>query len=175
MRVGELCEYCAPVTTSPHVSHFHGWTRVSTVVPGPSHKTILNTTGTCSTVHYMPCPRQCSATESWRALALTLHQIFALGSATQLAGSFACLLCCMLGVFHAPKAPCGGNARHVWDEGGLACRLGFVVLVCSWQRLLADRHLLPFPSLSLSEGPPSRCFGPPFLFLHGGGSRRPKH
>ena len=24
----------------------------------------------------------------------------------------------------------------------------------------------PFPSLSLNEGPPSRCFGPLFLFLH---------
>ena len=50
--------------------------------------------------------------------------------------------------------------------GGLACRHGFVVLVCSWWRLLADRHSLPFPSLSLNEGPPSRCLGPPFLFLH---------
>ena len=37
------------------------------------------------------------------------------------------------------------------EGGGLACHLGFVVLVCSWQRLLADRHLLPFPSLSLNE------------------------
>ena len=69
------------------------------------------------------------------------------------------------------RPPCGGNPCHAWDEGGLACRLGFVVLVYNWQHLLADRHSLPFPSLSLSEGPPSRCFGPPFLFLHGGGSR----
>ena len=52
------------------------------------------------------------------------------------------------------------------EEGVLACRLGFAVLVCSWRRLLADRHSLPFPFLSWSEGPPSRCFGPPFLFLH---------
>ena len=50
--------------------------------------------------------------------------------------------------------------------GGWACRLGFGVLVCSRRRLIADRHSLPFPSLSLSEGPPSRCFGPPGLFLH---------
>ena len=50
--------------------------------------------------------------------------------------------------------------------GGLACGLGFVVLVCSWRRLLANRHSLPLPSLSLSEVPPSRCFGPPFLLLH---------
>ena len=34
------------------------------MVPVPSRGTILNT-GTCSTVHYMPCPRQCNATESW--------------------------------------------------------------------------------------------------------------
>ena len=37
--------------------------------------------------------------------------------------------------------------------GGLARRLGSVVLVCSRRRLLADRHSLPFPSLSLNEGP----------------------
>ena len=36
------------------------------------------------------------------------------------------------------------------------------ILFCSWRRPLADRHSLPFPSLSFSEGPPSRCFGPPF-------------
>ena len=38
---------------------------------------------------------------------------------------------------------------------------------CSWRRQLASRHLLqPFPSLSLNEGPPNCCSGPPFLFLH---------
>ena len=37
--------------------------------------------------------------------------------------------------------------------------------VCSWRHQLADHHLLPFPSLPLNEGPPSRCFDPPFLFL----------
>ena len=42
------------------------------------------------------------------------------------------------------------------------------VLVCSWRRPLADRHSLPFPSLSFSEGPPSRCFGPPFPDVGGG-------
>ena len=31
------------------------------------------------------------------------------------------------------------------------CRLGLVVLVYSWRPLLADRHSLRFPSLSLSE------------------------
>ena len=36
------------------------------MVPGPSRETILNTIGTCSTVHRMPYPRRCSATESWR-------------------------------------------------------------------------------------------------------------
>ena len=62
--VGELREYCTPVTTSPHVSHFHGSIGASTVVPSPSRQTILNTAGTCSTVHCMPCPRQCSATDA---------------------------------------------------------------------------------------------------------------
>ena len=47
-RVGELREYCMPITTSPHVSHFHGSTGASTVVPGPSRGTIPNTTSTCS-------------------------------------------------------------------------------------------------------------------------------
>ena len=46
------------------------------MVPGPSRGTILNTTSTCSTVHYMPCPQQCSVTESWQALALTPQQIW---------------------------------------------------------------------------------------------------
>ena len=46
------------------------------MVPGPSCETILNTIGTCSTVHRMPYPRRCSATESWRVLALSLYQIF---------------------------------------------------------------------------------------------------
>ena len=52
------------------------------MVPGPSYATILNTIGTCSTVHRMPYPRQCSATESWRVLALSLYQIFFTGSST---------------------------------------------------------------------------------------------
>ena len=34
------------------------------------------------------------------------------------------------------------------------------------QRATANRHSLPFPSLSLNEGPPRRCFGLPFPFLH---------
>ena len=50
--------------------------------------------------------------------------------------------------------------------GGFGKKPCYCVLVCSWRRPLADRHLLPFPSLSFSEGPPSRCFGPPFPFLH---------
>ena len=66
--------------------------------------------------------------------------------------------------------------RHGRKEQPAACRaqreggwhdamVGFSA--CSWRRQLADRHLpLPFPSLSLNEGPPSRCFGPPFLFFH---------
>ena len=65
----------------------------------------------------------------------------------------------------------GGRAQG----GGFGKKPWSCVLVCSWRRPLADRHSLPFPSLSFSEGPPSRCFGPPFLFLHGGGLRRPKH
>ena len=52
------------------------------MVAGPHRSTILNTTTTCSTVHYMPCHWQCIATELWRALALTLHQIFVSGSIT---------------------------------------------------------------------------------------------
>ena len=42
-------------------------------------------------------------------------------------------------------------------------------------QLAAPTGRSPFaalPFLSLSEGPPSRCFGPPFLFLHGGGLPR---
>ena len=117
-RVGELCEDCTPVTTFPHVSHFHGSTGASTVVPGQSRETILNTTGTCSTVHYMPCSRQCSATESWRALALTLHQIFVSRSATCLAGSFACLLFRTLGAFHAQTAPVWGQSTLCVGCGG---------------------------------------------------------
>ena len=34
------------------------------MVPGPSRETIRNTTGTCSSVHYIRCPRLCSATNS---------------------------------------------------------------------------------------------------------------
>ena len=41
-----------------------------------------------------------------------------------------------------------------------------LVLVC-WRRLLASRHCVWVLS---PEDPPSRCAGPPFLFLHGGGS-----
>ena len=52
------------------------------MVPGPSRETILNTIGTCSTVHRMPYPRRCSAMESWRVLALSLYQIFFSGSST---------------------------------------------------------------------------------------------
>ena len=52
------------------------------MVSGPSRETILNTIGTCSTVHRMPNPRRCSATESWRVLALSLYQIFFSGSST---------------------------------------------------------------------------------------------
>ena len=63
------------------------------------------------------------------------------------------------------------NRQQRWGGGGvgLACCLGFVVLVCSWRRLQADRHSLPFPSLSLNEGPPSRCCGPPPQRGGGGG------
>ena len=50
------------------------------MVPGPSRETILNTIGTCSTVPRMPYPWRCSATESWRVLALSLYQIFFTGS-----------------------------------------------------------------------------------------------
>ena len=67
-----------------------------------------------------------------------------------------CLSACGVG---RRKGEAGGG-------GGLACRLRFVVLVCSWRRLCADRHSLPFPSLFLNKGPPSGCFGLPFLFLH---------
>ena len=52
------------------------------MVPSPTRETILNTIGTCSTVHRMPYPRRCSATESWRVLALSLYQIFFTGSST---------------------------------------------------------------------------------------------
>ena len=50
----------------------------------------------------------------------------------------------------------------------MACRLWCVVLVCSWRRLLADRHLLPFPlSLCLHRRwCPSASHHPvSFLFL----------
>ena len=80
--VGELRKLSTTVTTSPHVSHVYGSTGASTVVPGPSRETILNTIGTCSTVHRMPYPWRCSATESWRVLALSLYQIFFTGSST---------------------------------------------------------------------------------------------
>ena len=116
-------------------------------MPGPSRGTILNTTGTCLTVQYVPCPRQCSATESWRALALTLHKIFMFRSATRHAGSFACLLFCTLGAFHAPKAPVWGQSTM--EAGGRGC------LAQAANRLLA----------TYKEGP-SRCVGPPFLLLH---------
>ena len=52
------------------------------MVPGPSCATILNTIGTCSTVHCMPYPRRCIAMESQRVLALSLYQIFFPGSST---------------------------------------------------------------------------------------------
>ena len=82
MCVGEPRKLSTIVTTSPHVSHVHGSTKAPTVVPGPSCATILNTIGTCSTVHRMPYPRRCSATESWRVLALSLYQIFFTESST---------------------------------------------------------------------------------------------
>ena len=52
--------------------------------------------------------------------------------------------------------------------GGLACRLWCIVLICSWRRLLAYRHSLPFPwSLSLHRRwCPSACPHPvSFLIL----------
>ena len=36
---------------------------------------------------------------------------------------------------------------------------------------IATYTTLPFPSLSLNEGPPRRYLGPQFLFRHDGGSR----
>ena len=56
--------------------------------------------------------------------------------------------------------------------GGLACRLGFVVLVCSRRRLVADCHSLPFPSLSLNEGPPKPLFWSAVDGRGGGGGAR---
>ena len=50
--------------------------------------------------------------------------------------------------------------------GGFGKKPWYCVLICNWQHLLADRHSLPFPSLSLNECPLSCCFGPPFPFLH---------
>ena len=66
---------------------------------------------------------------------------------------------CPESFFSAPKtsAPHGG----VWHKA--------LVLVC-WRRLLASRHCVCVLS---PEDPPSRCVGPPFLFLHGGGSWHP--
>ena len=55
------------------------------MVPGPSRETILNTIGTCSIVHRMPYPRQCSATELWRVLPLSLYEIFFSRSSTSVA------------------------------------------------------------------------------------------
>ena len=37
-------------------------------------------------------------------------------------------------------------------EGGVGKKPWYCVLVCSWRRPLADRHSLPFPSLSFSKG-----------------------
>ena len=47
----------------------------------------------------------------------------------------------------------------VWGWGGVGKKPWCCILFCSWRRPLADRHSLPFPSLSFSEGPLSRCFG----------------
>ena len=62
--------------------------------------------------------------------------------------------------------PCGRATGGQRDStrGGFGKKPWYCVLVCSWRRPLADRHSLAFPSLSFSEGPPSRCFGPPFPF-----------
>ena len=50
--------------------------------------------------------------------------------------------------------------------GGLACRLGCIVLVCSWRRQLADRQLLPFPwTLSVHRRWCPSASHPPVSFL----------
>ena len=54
------------------------------MVPGPSCATILNTIGTCSTVHRMPYPRRCSAT------------------AVQGGGGYPLLRCSALLIHHCP-------------------------------------------------------------------------
>ena len=41
-----------------------------------------------------------------------------------------------------PRGSGGGFGKKPWS----------CVLVCSWRRPLADRHSLPFPSLSFSGG-----------------------
>ena len=65
---------------------------------------------------------------------------------------------------------CGGGGG-----GGLARRHGR--FLCLQPAAPIGRSPLPFPSLSLDEGPPSRCSGPPFLFLHRRrvASTKPKH
>ena len=61
---------------------------------------------------------------------------------------------------------------YAWGGGGdVALDLLFLFAAGSAYWPIAIRC----PSLPLSEYPPSRCFGPPRLFLHVGGSRRPKH
>ena len=76
-------------------------------------------------------------------------------------------------------AECGGGG------GGLACRLWCTVLVCSWRRLLANRHSLPFPwtlslhwlttvypsSPSLAYPALSTSLSFPLAFPTGGGGR----
>ena len=70
----------------------------------------------------------------------------------------ACTECCLGAT--AVTGLSNGTLGGFWQEAMVLCSRR------SWRRPLADRHSLPFPSLSFSEGPPSRCFGPPFPFLH---------
>ena len=66
--------------------------------------------------------------------------------------------------------PTGPDTGRGWcllssGGGGVGKKPWYCVLVCSWRRPLADRHSLPFPSLSFSEGAPSTPGG------GGGGDR----
>ena len=54
-----------------------------------------------------------------------------------------------------------GLGLHLQSSPTASTGLGMSPWICcSFLRLLADHHSLPFPALSCKEGPPSRCFGP---------------
>ena len=103
----------------------------------------------------LKCPLQArtpgNAAESWRAL--SLHQILERRVSPRVVRTSR---------IPRPNRPPVGAIhvmRGMWG-GWHDAMVGFPV--CSWRRQMAVRHLLPFPSLSLNEGPRR-------LFWEGGG------